>query len=159
MTKTKVFLVTAFLVVVAGLYFYVYRDAFQKPVIQIFHTFRPRSMAIRRRGANQPAQNPGNTISFGMGQQYRLTSIRVVVLEEFKTNKYAHPIWELTTKSNSVPTMGFFYGQAIPGMEPVAKGVKPDPLATNVEYRMFVEAGNIKGQHDFMLSETNFVQQ
>ena len=158
MTKTKVFLVVGFLIMVAGLYYYVYRDAFQKPVIQVFHTFRPRSMAIRRPAANQQPQNPGNSIIFGMGQEYRLTSIRVVPLEEFKTNKYAHPIWELTTKSNSAPTRGFFYGQAIPGMEPAVKGAKPDPLVTNVSYRLFIEAGKTKGQHDFVLSETNYVK-
>ena len=159
MTKTKVFLVVAFLMVVAGLYFYMYRDAFQKPVIQIFHTFRPRSMAVRRRGAATPAPNQGNSIIFGMGREYKITGLRVVPLEEFKTNKYAHPIWELTTKSNSVPTRAFSYGQNIQGMEPPVKGAKPDPLVTNVEYRLFLEAGKLKGEHDFVLSETNFVQQ
>jgi hypothetical protein len=162
MTKTKVFLVVGFLVLAAGAYFYVYQDAFKKPAIQIFHTFRPRMGSVRRRGGPATPQQqtpPPNSIIFGLVHEYRLTAIRVVPLEELKTNKYAHPIWELVSASNSAPRRAFSYGENIQGMKPPRDGMKPDPLETNVYYRLFVEAGNIKGEHDFVISETNKVQQ
>ena len=37
------------------------------------------------------------------------------------------------------------------GLKPAVVGVRPQPLETNVTYRLFVEAGKIKGEHDFKL--------
>jgi hypothetical protein len=50
-----------------------------------------------------------------------------------------------------VPVKSFFYGQFIGGMKPAIKGVRPEPLETNVTYRLFLTAGKIKGEHDFEL--------
>jgi hypothetical protein len=36
-------------------------------------------------------------------------------------------------------------------MRPAIKGVRPEPLETNVTYRLLVTAGKIKGEHDFEL--------
>jgi hypothetical protein len=38
---------------------------------------------------------------------------------------------------------------AIRGMKPLVAKIRPEPLATNVTYRLFLTAGTVKGQHDF----------
>ena len=48
--------------------------------------------------------------------------------------------------------MEFFrYGENVPGMEPAVPGASPEPLETNVTYRLLVRAGSYKGQCDFQL--------
>ena len=42
--------------------------------------------------------------------------LQVVPLAEFKTNRYAHPLWHLVSKSGSPRVNGFAYGTAIEGM-------------------------------------------
>jgi hypothetical protein len=66
-----------------------------------------------------------------------------------ETNKDAEPVWHLVSDSNSVPMKSFYYGQHIVGMRPKIEGVHVEALETNVTYRMFITAGNVKGQHDF----------
>jgi hypothetical protein len=34
-------------------------------------------------------------------------------------------------------------------MRPAVKGATPDPLAPGVNYRLIIEAGNLKAEHDF----------
>ena len=70
-------------------------------------------------------------------------------MEEIETNKYPHPIWHLISKSNSVPVTDFTYGCSIGGMQPAVQGATPDPLEPGVKYRLLVEAGPLKLQHDF----------
>ena len=45
----------------------------------------------------------------------------------------------------------FVYGQNIPGMNPAMPDARPEPLKTNVIYRLFARAGFAKGQCDFRL--------
>ena len=61
------------------------------------------------------------------------------------------PLWHLVSDSGSAPVREFVYGQGIRGMKPALKGEGPQPLETNVVYRLFVAAGNIKGTHDFKI--------
>ncbi len=153
MTRKNIFQIAAIILVVAGFYLYLFRDSLRRPRIQIVHAIRTRSAGRRR--APAAADASASVIVFSLGQAYQLTSVKVVPLEQFKTNKYAHPVWELVSKSNSVPTQAFFYGSPIRGMHTPEKNTSPDPLAPNVPYRLFVEAGSLKGVHDFTIAETN----
>jgi hypothetical protein len=151
MSRTKVILVSAFFVIAAGLYVYLHRDAFRRPVIEISHT-RERLAGRRPGGAPNPAPHP----TFVLAQYCRLTSVKVIVLDELKAKGFAHPLWELDTKSNSAPVKLFSYGGRIPGMQPAIPGARPEPLTNNVTYRLLVEAGSLKGQHDFTLTDADY---
>jgi hypothetical protein len=146
--------VTAALCAVASVYLYQYKDYFRRAHIQIAHTFRPMGLA---RVPQPGAPPPLNSVFFRLDRAYRLTSVRIVPIAALETNKFAHPIWELASASNSVPLQAFAYGMGIRGMQPINKGEKAEPLTTNVPYRLFVEAGKIEGEHDFTITEENHV--
>ena len=152
MTKKNFILLTTAFLAVAAIYFYLYKDSFGKHDIQISLTIRPKPSALARKSANTGDEDTMN-INFGMDNQYKLTSVKVVPLNELKTNQYAHPVWELTSDSNSAPTRAFSYGHHIHGMHPPVKGATADPLSANVPYRLEIEAGPQKGHHDFTISE------
>ena len=67
-----------------------------------------------------------------------------------ESNKYALPAWELKSDSNSVPVKLFSYGERIGGMKPAIESAQPEPLIAGTAYRIFVEAGSLKAQHDFV---------
>ena len=92
-------------------------------------------------------------MAFFFTAKYKLTSVKVVPLDALKTNKYAHPIWHLISDSNSVPVKSIIYGVPIRGMKPDVKGARPAALEPNVPYRLLVEAGSLKGEHDFQTTE------
>lgn len=118
--------------------------AFRPNVIQIHHTTRPRGAIMRTgRAAGVPP------LTFGLDGRYRLTEIKAVPLAGWQTNAGILPVWHLVSDSNSVPVSTFVYGQRIGGMQPAVAGARPQPLVSNVVYRLFVTAGKIKGQHDF----------
>lgn len=94
-------------------------------------------------------------VNFNLGYPYRLTSLKVICVSALESNKYALPTWELKSDSNSVPIKMFSYGERIRGMQPIVKNATPDPLAPGETYRLFVEAGAQKAQHDFIIN-TNF---
>jgi hypothetical protein len=154
MNKTTV-QIAAILLIVAGCYYYLFKDSFRKPNIQIIHTIRPKAIALRR-APNTPDAEVPHAITFGMDREYKLTEVKVIPVSEL-TNKYAHPIWDLVSRSNSYPTRGFTYGVNIRGMHPIVDGAKPDPLAPDVVYRLFVQAGSLKGEHDFKVTEDDHV--
>jgi hypothetical protein len=151
MTKKNIFLITATFLVVGFIYFYLYRDYFTKGDIQIFHTIRTKASARQRGAVTISGEGPNDIITFGMGHEYKLTGIRVVPLIALKKDKYAPACWELTSESNSTPARAFSYGAKIQGLHPKIKGAEPDPLLPNVDYRLFVEAGSLKGEHDFKI--------
>jgi hypothetical protein len=88
-------------------------------------------------------------IEFGFNRSFSLTYVKVVSVSELESNKYALPVWELKSDSNSVPIRAFAYGHGIPGMKPAVKGTRAEPLDHGTKYRLFVEAGSLKAQHDF----------
>jgi len=114
---------------------------FKPEMIQISHTERP--LMSRSRDAL-----PMVLFSFE-GQSYRLSEIEVVPLAAWQTNHSAAPAWQLTAKGRSAPVQYFVYGQNIRGMNPAIPGALPEPLKTNVIYRLFARAGFAKGQCDF----------
>jgi len=127
---------------------YLNRDWFAKDHIQIFDRSRPARGPLAARGrARNPAINP---IVFGFDRDLRLTSLKVIPVSDLETNKYAHPVWELITESNSVPIKEFGYDAHIRGMHPLVKGAEADPLEPGVKYRLLIEAGAQKAEHDFV---------
>lgn len=152
MTKKNFIVLSVAFLAVAAFYLYLYKDSFRKPDIHISLTIRPKPAALARKMDTAPDAD-SMSLNFGMDRAYQLTSVKVVPLNELETNKYAHPVWELTTDSNSAPIQTFSYGHHIHGMRPAVKGATADPLAPNIPYRLLVEAGGKKGHHDFTISE------
>jgi hypothetical protein len=153
MTKKNVIVLTVTLVSVIGFYLYLFRDSFHKPVIQISHTIRPNPYFVRHPPQGANAEELPHLINFGLSGEFKLTSVKVVPLAELATNRFAHPLWELVSDSNSAPVRAFAYGYKIKGMHSAVKGATADPLVPNVTYRVLVEAHSLKGEHDFKIAE------
>jgi len=96
---------------------------------------------------DDPQTNP---VIFGFDRNLKLTCLKVIPVSALETNKYALPIWHLVSESNSVPIKDFSYGTRIAGMHPAVNGAVPDPLEPGVKYRLLIEAGSLKAQHDFV---------
>jgi hypothetical protein len=148
----KQWMLIAVAAVLGGISLYLNRDWFAKDNIQIIHRSRPmRTSLFRRKRGPDPLDNPAiNPIMFGFDRTLKLTSLKVIPLSDIETNKYPHPIWHLVSDSNSVPTKDFSYGASIKGMRPAVKGATPDPLEPGVKYRLLIEAGSAKAEHDFV---------
>ena len=143
MTK-KNWLLIIFAAALAVVYAVYFTDWFKPKVVQIFHTHRDLDRRPVRDGV-LPA------LKFGLSRKLQLTELTVVPLAAWQTNQHTLPLWHLVTGSNSVPVKEFFYGQFIGGLQPAIKGTHSQSLATNVAYRLFITAGKVTGQHDFML--------
>jgi hypothetical protein len=156
MSKKNLIALSVALLVVASFYAYLYKDSFRKDSIQISHAIRPNSRSLSPQAAKADA-GPLNVITFRLGHDYRVTSLKVISVAELETNKYPHPLWEMLADSNSPPLQVFSYGARIPGMHPAVKDAEPTELAVNTPYRLIVEAGSLKGQHDFTLTAANRV--
>jgi hypothetical protein len=144
MTKRKWALsVTALLLVCV--YVYHFTGWFKPKIIQISYT--ERSFATR-----VPSRPTLPAILFGFGgQPYQLSEIKVVPLAAWQTNQAVSPVWNLISSSRSAPMEFFRYGENVPGMKPAVPGARPEPLETNVTYRLLVRAGSYQGQCDFQL--------
>jgi hypothetical protein len=144
MTKQKWFIIVTALLLV-GIYLYNFTGWFNPKIIQISYT-------ERYQPSRGPSRRQSQLILFGFGgQRYRLSEIKVVPLAAWQTNQAVMPAWHLVSRGRSAPVGFFTYGGNLPGMEPVAPGAHPEPLETNVTYRLFVRAGGYKGQCDFQL--------
>ena len=102
-----------------------------------------------RRGKRADSQPMVQPLFFSFDRKLKLTSLKVISVQEIETNKYPHAIWDLVSESNSVPVKDLFYGMPIGGMRPAVKGATPDPLEPGVKYRLLIEAGPRKAEHDF----------
>lgn len=95
----------------------------------------------------------GRGVLFTLGEshdeRYELTSVKVVSVSALASNKYALPVWELKSDSHSIPIKTFSYGQHIQGMKPAVADTRALPLDKGTVYRLFIEAGRRKAQHDF----------
>jgi hypothetical protein len=158
MTKKNVIVLTVTFMAVIGFYLYLFRDSFRKPNIQISHTIRPNPAFIRHPPQGVSSDELPQSINFGLSGEFKLTSVKVVVLSELETNRFAHPLWELVSDSNSAPTRAFSYGHRIKGMHSSVKNAAADPLVPNVTYRLLVESHALKGQHDFQVTEDERVK-
>jgi len=149
MTRKKVVLSVIAILGLGSLSLYFNRDWFTKETIQISHRVSP-WITQTRRGRRSSSNDPGNPVTFSLNKYYSFNSIKVYVASEMATNKYAHPVWDLVSESNSVPTMSFRYGSYLRGMHPAVKNARPDPLEPGITYRLVVKVGNQQAQHDFM---------
>ncbi len=140
MSRGNLFLIPL-AVLLAALYAFFFTDWFQTKTIQIVPQNRP--------AAFWRSRSPVNAVSFTLDGTYKLTSVKVVLLSAFETNKHTVPVWHLISTSNSVPSRGFLYGMPIQGMKPSKLKSKADLLIPNTTYRLFVEAGKAKGAIDF----------
>jgi hypothetical protein len=140
MTKKNIWLVSL-LVLVLGVYVCFFTDWFKPRIIKIGDTSRP----LRR----FHARNDLPYVLFILAGRFQLTEVKVVPLADFQKNSATPPVWHLVSHSGSVPVKEFAYGQHIRGMNPAFEGDDAQPLTTNVEYRLFVTAGNAHGSHDF----------
>jgi hypothetical protein len=143
----KIWLLLGLAVLLAAGSLYLNREWFAKDIPQIYHRSRPLRAVSTRRKRDDSAVDP---ITFGFDRRLKLTSIKVFLLNDVKTNKYPYPIWHLVSDSNSVPTKAFGYGAPIKGMHPAVKGATPQPLEPGTSYQLVVEAPNFKGTHDFV---------
>ncbi len=152
MTKKQWYLI-ALAVVLGGVSVYLNSDWFAGEDIQIIHRSLARPMFGKGR---RPNNSPVDPIVFGLNRKLKLTAIKVVALSDLETNKYPHALWNLVSESNSPPVKSFNYGAAVPGMHPAVKGIAPEPLQPDVGYRLFIEAGSKKAQHDFVPRPRSF---
>jgi hypothetical protein len=127
-----------------GIFIYANRDWFFKHPIQISHRRNPFG------GRFDPGAGPA-PLMFEFDRRLKLTSIKVISVSEAENSKIPHALWQMISDSNSVPTKGFTYGMAVPGMRPVYKVLTVDPLDPAKKYRLLIEAGSLRAQHDFSL--------
>ena len=147
MTK-KNWLLVVFLIAMVAIYGIWFTDWFKPKAIHIFHTVR--QIHSRRHGVSADP-----SLIFGVEPgDLRLTEIKIVPLADFEKNPTTLPVWHLVTDSNSAPVKNFTYGAKIRGMRPYIDGARPALLDTNLVYRIFIKAGNAKGQHDFQMNGT-----
>jgi hypothetical protein len=143
----KPLLLIAVLVAFGGLFVYLNRDWFQRRPIQVSH----RIYRFAGRFGGEATPTP---VMFEFDRRLKLTSIKIIAVADSLTNKYPHPLWHMISSSNSVPTKGFVYGMDVPGMRSAVKDATAEPLDPRQTYRLLLEAGSLKGQHDFTLEPT-----
>lgn len=153
MTRKEIILIAITLLLCAGL-IYIAKDWFGPENIQIGHTFRPNRMPENLKRRLGPAVQTPRALSFFFNTECQLTSIKVVHAAEIATNKYAHPLWELESESNSIASRTITYGVPLRGMRPPVRGDRADPLQSGVKYRLLVEGEDESGSgfeasHDF----------
>ena len=147
MSRTRLIFSLVVLLTLGGLCIYANRDLFSKRPIHIYHRISPRAPSAP--GLRSAAPGSSAPVIFGFDRKYSLTSVKVVAVAEALTNKYAHPVWELASESNSVPISSFVYGAPIRGMHPKARGARPAPLEPGMKYRLVVKTGAMEAAHDF----------
>ena len=135
----KIWTLVALAALLGGFSLYLNRDWFGREDIHIFHRARP-------------GRNGDEVLMFGFDHKMKLTALKIIAVPELETNKHPHAAWQLVSESNSVPVQDFVYGMNIRGMHPTLKGVTADALEPGIPYRLFVQSGSVKGQHDFSIS-------
>jgi hypothetical protein len=144
MTNRSIFALSL-LAVIVGAYLY-FNDFFRKPTIQITPSIRP--------GAVSRINPDVYPVSFMLDGKYQLTTLKVVRVEEAKTNKYPRPVWHMISDSASAPTKIIIYGQRVQGMKPSVPRATPEPLLPRVPYRLIIETKDEqRGQVDFLTQE------
>ncbi len=152
MTQKETILV-ALAVILAGVYLGCFTDWLKEKHIGVEHAVRPNVTVPSRRGnPGNPANPSADTITFSLGREYKLTSVKVVPAAGFPTNQNVPLLWHLVGDAKSVPTRFIVYGVPIQGMKPLVTGANAEPLAYDVKYRLLVEAGGTRGEHDFKIT-------
>ncbi len=142
----------AFVIILLGVYVVYFTDWFKTVPIHIEHSVRPYVSSRRMPGAAADGEQLAYSITFALGQDYQLTSVKVVSAAAFAADPNARALWHLVGDSKSAPTSGFAYGQPIAGMKSFVAGSVAQPLAAGTPYHVIVQAGRLKGEHDFTIS-------
>jgi hypothetical protein len=151
MTRKEIVLVM-FAVFLAGVYLGCFTDWFKEKHIRVEHTVRPNVVVPSRSGAaSQLAKPSAYTLIFSLGREYKLKSVKVVPAAEYQANPNVLPLWHLVGDAKSAPTRFIVYGLPLPGMKPMVAYADARPLEPGVEYRLIVEAGRTRGEHDFKI--------
>ena len=148
MSLGKVIATSTLLLALLGLCLYVNRGCFAKDGVQIYHRVATRPGAGMARGRPSAA----NPLIFGFSQPLELTAVRVYRAEELLTNKYPAAVWELVSKSNTIPLKLIEYGVPIRGLLPKSPEARPEPLVPGVTYVLQIESGSLKAEHVFTAS-------
>ena len=114
------------------------------------HWFDKRQIGITV--SMRPSRHPGETVYpvvFTLNSDYKLTSLKVVPLENNQVSPAAIPVWNLVTESNSAPIRAFRYGQPIRGMKPALEGIRASPLVPGAAYRLLLSTRDATCQIDF----------
>lgn len=142
-------MIVAFVALLGGFSLYLNKDLFAGDNIHIFHRCLPARGRQLKQKLPGGADSEVNPVVFGFDRKLKLTSLQVIPISDIETSKYPHAIWYLVSESNSIPTKSVTYGVPIKGMHPKVAGSKPDSLQLGSKYRLFVEAGTLKAEHDF----------
>jgi len=135
-----------------GVIFYLSRGWFAPSDIQIGSTIRPNRLSERQQKRLGPAvKHQPYTVSFFFNKKLKLESVKLVKLQELETNRFAHPLWELASASNSVPVKNIVYGVPVRRMRPTVKGAQADVLEPNVPYRLLLKTTEQEASYDFTL--------
>jgi len=140
----------ALLLILSGVGIYYWSGFFRPPEIQILCTIHRQRSTRAAEAGNPAAGSLRAEAAFGLDKNYKLTSIKVVPLADWKTNKNAHPLWQLAVKTAVTPVKAFIYGQKFKGMDSVS-GTDAEPLLPRVEYLLLIEAGRQRGECEFTL--------
>jgi len=142
------------LLTLLGTILYLSRDWFARAEIQIGYTIRPNRLSERQQRRFGPAvQDQPYTLTFFFDKRYALESVKVVRVREIETNRFAHPLWELVSDSNSVPVKTLTYGVSVRGLHPKVRGAQADALQQDVPYRLLLETGGREASYDFTLGK------
>lgn len=150
MTKKSLVLI-AIAVLLGGVYVWKFTGWFRHPEIQILPQIRPPQ---RSRKTPTPATDMQvYPVTFAFDKKYQFTEVRVVAVDDEKTNKYPHAVWHLISDSNSAPTKALIYGAPLRGMKPKVPRSQPEQLEPDVLYHLYLEAGDAKGDVKFKTHE------
>ncbi|HEY5044181.1 MAG TPA: hypothetical protein VIK53_19595 [Verrucomicrobiae bacterium] len=147
-SRKEMVMVLAFAVLL-GLYVFYGTSCFRTQPIHIELSVRP---AVQFVTPGDPGAKPRTVYvtSIALDREYPLTSIEVLRVGDLPDNKPGFPLWHLVGKS--APTRSLVYGNAPAGMTPYVSGARPTPLEPGVAYRILIEAGRLRGQHDFTIT-------
>ncbi len=151
MNRKEYFLV-GLAVGLGGLYAFYFSDWFKPKIIRIEHTVRAVQGGWATVGRpSDPADKPVNNVTFSLHKDYQLTSVKVLVADDARTNQQAQPLWHLVSKHGSQPANSLAYAEPVNGMSPASPGAAAEPLHPGTKYRLVVEAHRWKGEHDFQI--------
>ena len=135
--------------VLLGLYVGYGTSCFRIHPMHIEHSVRP---SVRMASVSMPAGKPRivYVTSFAFDREYKFTSIKVFRVQDLPDNNKILPLWHLEGKAAA--TRSLVYGSTPQGMAPFVAGTEAQPLEADVSYRIFIEAGSLRGEHDFTIT-------
>ncbi|MGN6555681.1 MAG: hypothetical protein ACTHLW_18385 [Verrucomicrobiota bacterium] len=152
----KEYILIGLVLVLGGLYVAFFSGWFKPKFIRIEHSVRLSRKSWT--GSRTVAAKSPSDVSFVLHNPYRLTSVRVVRAADIATNKFAHSLWHLVSKTGSAPAEGFAYGFPLEGMAPAITGAEPEALEPGTDYLLLLEAGSLKGTNQFTLPQSATAQ-